>query len=479
MQPVPLKPIRTRLLVSLLPLWFVSCTPVGPNYTCPDVILPATYVEATMTDANQTAPSLAAWWEAFRDPELSSLIAEAQQNNADLHIAVAHLREARALQGVAASGKSLTVNASGSVSRRRESETGSLGPALQRGLMPTDYDLYQAGLDAAWEIDLFGGGRRGVEAATDVTEARLETLRDIRVSLQAEVAIQYLALRLAQQQQIVIERLLENRQENLELLQKKANLSIATQLDVAAAEGQVQAIQSQLPSLRQAQRTCIYRLAVLLAAKPADLLQRLASPSDLPDANVMVSIGIPADLLRRRPDIRQAERELAAATARVGMAQADLYPSLTLTGTFGWTTTDLANLNATDSAFGGIGPGLRVPLFNAGRLRQRVKVADAQTEAALAAYEKTLHTAVGDVETALVAYREDTQRLDTLAALATSQEKTFDMANRLFDKGLLDRPSILAAQIPLLNTANDQLTARTQRTTHLIQLIKALGGSWE
>jgi NodT family efflux transporter outer membrane factor (OMF) lipoprotein len=329
---------------------------VGPNYRASQAPVPATWSEAQPAGAEAREAEIAQWWTTFKDPMLESLVARAVQSNWDLRTAAGRLREARALRGVAAADLWPTINTSGSYTRQRASENAiplSLGApssgapggstSFLQGLK-LEQDLFQTGFDASWEIDLFGGVRRSIEAADADLAASQEALRDTLVSLLAEVARNYVEVRGLQRRLAIAQENLPSQLDTLALTRARFDAGLTSELDVAQAASQLATTQSQIPPLETSLKQGIHRLGVLIGQAPGALLTELSTSAPIPMGPSEVPMGLPAELLRRRPDLRQAERQLAAATARIGVAVADLYPKLSLTGSLGLESLKLADL---------------------------------------------------------------------------------------------------------------------------------------
>jgi NodT family efflux transporter outer membrane factor (OMF) lipoprotein len=459
---------------------------VGPNYRPPSVPVPDAWSEASTQE--KRAAVTAQWWTTFQDPVLESLITRAVQANRDLRTAAGRVREARALRRLAAGNLGPTINVSGAYTRQRFSEnaltlpsgTGSGGtsgagsPSFQR-----EQDLFQTGFDASWEIDLFGGVRRSIEAANADLAAAREGLRDTLVSVLAEVASNYIEVRGLQRRLAIAEENIKAQQDTLEITRARFNAGLTSELDVTQAASQLATTQAQVPSLETSLKQGIHRLGVLTGQAPGALLTELSTAAPIPSAPPEVLVGLPADLLRRRPDVRQAERQLAAATARIGVATADLYPKLSLTGTLGLESVKLADLPKGASRFWSVGPTLSWPIFDAGRIRANIAVQDARTEQQLSTYEQTVLKALEDVENALVAYSREQVRHDKLADAVAANQQAVAMANELYRTGLDTFLNVLDSERALFASQSDLAQSEATIATDVVALYKALGGGWE
>lgn len=457
---------------------------VGPRYRAPKAAVPATW-NASAQGVTPSQPAVG-WWTQFKDPVLDSLVERAVSRNLDLQIARARIREARAARGISAAADWPEVNAGASYERLRRSEavppfrsaspntTGGIGLFGDR-----EQNLYQVGFDSSWELDVFGGVRRDVEAARAEIGAAEENLRDVLVTLLAEVARNYVELQGLQREIVIANENLRIQQETLELVQVRSQAGLASELDVTRAQAQVATTESQIPLLERATKQAIHRLSVLLGQPPATLLQELSEHAKIPPVPPEVPVGLPSDLLRRRPDVRRAERELAAATARIGVAKAELFPRFSLTGSFGRRSDTFDDLGKGMSLFWGVGPGIRWPIFTAGRVRNNIRVQTARQEQALAQYEKTVLTSLEDVENALVAYAKEKERQAALAQAVGAYRRSVELAQTRYNSGLEDFLSVLDAQRQLLDSEDRLVQSQRALTVNLIGLYKALGGGWQ
>jgi len=461
-----------------LALLLAGCT-VGPNYRPPQVTVPPAYSQSVAAPTNQPPETLAQWWRLFHDPQLDSLIQEAALANLDVRLAQARVREARAQSGVARSALFPSVNASGQYARALLSENTGDGFLARAAGQPFEQNLFKAGFDMNWELDVFGGNRRALEAAKADLGANEESGRGTRITVLADVGLNYLDLRGLQKQLDVARDNLRLQEQTLALTRDRFRAGLASELDTARAEAQAADTRSQIPLLEQDIQRSIHRLSILLGKDPAELESRLAEPARIPPATPGIPVGLPSDLLRRRPDIRQAEREVAAATARIGVATADLFPRFFLTGAAG-----LQSLNASDffdagSRFWSIGPSVQWPIFTAGRIRQNIRVQNARQDQALIRYEQTVLTSLEEVENALVACGKEQEHHQSLAQSEAANRRAVELADQRYRSGLVDFLNVLETQRSLL-VVQDGL-ARSERTMgqNIVRLYKALGGGWE
>ncbi|HWP59212.1 MAG TPA: multidrug efflux RND transporter permease subunit [Candidatus Acidoferrales bacterium] len=456
------------LLLLLIPL--AGCT-VGPNYKEPIPAAPISFANQDQSGFSTLEPERN-WWKEFNDETLNRLIELALAGNHDLRIAAARLREARALRFETQLDQFPVVTASGAYTRERPSK--AAGP-------PTgdrDIDLVSLGFDATWELDFFGRVRRSVEARTAEVEAAEAGYRDAMVSLLAEVARNYIELRGAQNQLEVARRNAENQSETLNLTLAVLQGGRGTELDTSRAQAQLNATLATIPPLETAIKAAAYRLAVLTGQQPVTFEQELLKPVALPEVPQIVSIGRPEDLLRRRPDIRVAERNLAAATAAIGVATADLFPRVTFVGSIGLEAASFARLGNGGSDTYFFGPRIVWAAFDLGRVRARIRQAGAQAEAALAEYEKRVLVALEETEDALVNFGRQKIRLDYLRAAAQASEKAAALAHLRYQYGVADFLTVLDAERTLLQAQDQLAQSQTSAATALVAVYKALGGGW-
>jgi multidrug efflux system outer membrane protein len=450
---------------------------VGPNYTVPQTATPEAWSEPLEAGLTAEPADLRVWWKSFGDATLDSLVDRALAGNLDLKEAAARLREARAIRGVVGADQLPTVNASGSAATQHFSGNTFGGPNSFPG--QTD-DLYQVGFDATWELDFFGRVRRSVEAAEADIGGAVESQRDARVVLVSEVARNYAEYRSAQARLLIANQNVAIQQDTLDLSRDRLRAGLSSELQTSQALAQLETTRSLIPPIALAQKQAAHRLDVLLGLMPGALEPELGAGAAVPPTPAAVPIGLPAELLRRRPDIRRAERTLAAATARIGVAKADLYPRFTLDGSFGLASDRFGSLFQRDSRTWGAGPlAVSWPVFDAGRVRSAVHVQEARQEQALAAYERTVLQAYEDVANSLSAYARIKERRDSLASAAAANQSAVDLANDLWRRGLTDFLNVIDTQRALF-LAQDQLAqSDASVTTSLIALYKALGGGWD
>ena len=459
---------RGACVAALLAVALGGCAAVGPDYSEPQLAVPAGWSAGTGTDA-MDAVLLARWWHGFGDPVLDRLVADALAANLDLAQARARLREARARRGVAGAALAPSVDASLSGSRSRSS--GQSGSGSTR-------ELYSAGFDASWELDVFGGVRRSVEAAQADLEASVESLSDTRVSLAAEVALNYIDLRTAEQRLAIAEESIAYRGENHQIIRWRQQAGLVSELDLAQATTDLESTRAVLPPLRTAVTEAKNRLAVLLGRNPGELESLVHADRPIPLAAGEIVAAIPADTLRQRPDVRVAERRLAAQTARLGEAEAARYPSFRLSGSLGLEALELDALADRDANTHSLFGGITAPVFNAGRIAANIEIQDALVEQARLAYRAAVLAALEEVENALTAVANTDARRVKLAEAAAAARTTLAIAEYRYASGLADFLSVLDAQRTQLSL-DEQLAGSTGELARAqARLYKALGGGW-
>jgi multidrug efflux system outer membrane protein len=457
-----------------------GCAAVGPDYVAPKTAVSLQWQESHkggLIGSEIDPNTLAAWWTTFNDAQLSSLVQRAVAGNLDVKQAQARVREERARRGITESAMFPTLNYSGSETWAHSSENSGTGKTN---------NLYSSSFDSSWEIDIFGGIRRSVEAAQGDLEAGQENLHDVLVTLVSEVALNYVEIRTLQTRLDVVNKNLVTQQETYQLTLWGQESGLTDALSAEQAKYNLESTRSEIPSLHTSLEKAMNRIAVLLGEQPGNIHKELsAKPTvtePLPRVPHQVAVGIPADILRRRPDIRQAERELAAQTARIGVATAQLYPSFSLAGSIGVEAlsahTFTHNLGSRDGYSWSGGPGVNWALFQGGSIRQNIKVQTALQEQALAKYETTVLTALEEVENALVAYADEQERADTLQQAAQAAQAAATFADYDFRAGLVDFSSVLDAQRSQLSFQNQLAQSNGTVILNLVRLYKALGGGW-
>ncbi|QAY79971.1 efflux transporter outer membrane subunit [Sphingosinicella sp. BN140058] len=441
-----------------------ACTTVGPDYRAPttqQLSIPDSYFGAAPAPS---ATEAATWWHSLDDPLLDSLVDRALPGNLDLAVATARLRQAREGVVQARAGRVPTVGISGDAGQN----------VATKG---SDNRSFSVGVDASWEADLFGGVTRTIEAANANADAAGYDAAATRVSVVAEIVSNYVQARLAQQRLAVARETLAITEDNLQIAGWRVQAGLASSLDVEQARGQRAQTAATIPTLEGAFSSAAYRLGVLTGQAPAALIGELQTARAIPAAPAQVAVGIPADTLRQRPDVRAAERSLAVETARIGIAEAELRPGLRLTGNIGTSALSIGGL--VDQVVGGLFAGLSQTLFDGGRLRSQVRSQEAAAEAALATYRQTVLTSLEDVENGLVALDTAKRRQTEFSAALEAASNQEILARSQYRAGLSDFQALLEAERALLSAREGLLTSRADQTLAVVQLYRALGGGWD
>jgi len=466
-------------LAALLAIAVSGCA-VGPNYQRPDTAAPTHWSEPLAGGETNAPASLTTWWKNFHDPELDSLIDRAVQSNLDLQIAQARVREARAQYGIAVANFLPTIDASSSYARTETSHHQPvLGSLPVPANVPFDNDVYQAGFDASWEIDVFGGKRRAAESAKAQVQASESGQRATLVTLLGEVARNYIDVRGYQRRLEIADENIAAQSNALAITRNRFSKGLTSDLDVEQAKTLLATTEAEVPSLQTQIQISIHRLGVLLGQQPGALLAELSKTVPIPAAPPEVPVGLPSDLLLRRPDVQQAERQLAAATANIGVAESDLFPKFYLTGVAGFESVSASDWFTAGSRFWSAGPTVQWRIFDAGRIRANIKVQNARQQEALSAYEKITLTAFEDVENALVAYANEQIRRQSLEDAVTSSRESLDEANKLYANGLTDFLHVLDAERSLYQAQDALVQSDLTVSTDVVALYKSLGGDWE
>lgn len=461
-----------------------ACAPVGPDYRRVDPPVPTSFGSLEPGISTGEAPQkkfLNAWWKVLQDPVLDRLIENAVKSNLDLRIARARVQQARALAGISASKLLPEGGPRGSYEAYHRSESAQPGQAdgTSPGLPKQRGNLYQVGFDASWEVDIFGGVRREVEAADADLRASEEALRDALVTLQGEVARNYVELRGQQLRMEIALNDLEARRANAAIAESRFKAGLVAQLELARAQGEVAIAESRIPFLESSILATVHRLGVLLGREPMDLVPALSQPAPLPLLPENLPAGLPSELLRQRPDIRKAEREVAAATAQIGVSTADLFPKFSLTGSFGFMDQDLENLSWRSGHFWSIIPAFRWPILNFKRILSSIDVSKAVRDESLARYEKVVLTSLEEVENALVSLSREKRRTGALVEAVQANDSAVKLAKELYTAGAQSYLAVLDAESALYDAQDQLAQSRQNRALGFVTLYKALGGGWQ
>jgi NodT family efflux transporter outer membrane factor (OMF) lipoprotein len=471
---------KNRLSILALALFVSGCSAVGPDYRREEPPVPARFsaVEPGIARGDPVpGPFLDSWWSVFEDSLLESLMERLVSRNLDLRVAAARLMQVRAQLGVTSSALLPDGELTGEYQRLRRDEASVLGAAATaaRG---REQNFFLAGFDASWEIDIFGGIRRQIEAASADLAASEEALRDALVSLRGELARNYFELRGLQQRIDITRQEIRTRRDNVEITRERAAAGLTSELDQARASGELASAEARIPELERSLKAAVFRIGVLLGQEPSSLETELRVAGVLPAVPPDLPVGLPSELLRRRPDIRKAERELAAATARIGVSTADLFPRFLLTGAFGYQSSEGRILFQDSSNFWAFGPTLRWPILNFLRILSQIDVTKAVREEVLARYEQSVLLALEEVENALVALSREKNRSGSLAEAVGANNLAVKLAMDRYLAGVESYLAVTDAEAALF-AAEDQLArSREAQALALVALYKALGGGW-
>jgi outer membrane protein, multidrug efflux system len=486
MSPAASRNARVFRLMSLgWAVGLAGCVLVGPNYVAPtasELNVQSSWQGAS--PATATGIEVANWWQHLGDDLLTRLVTQAMQASPDAEAARAKLRQARAQRRLAFGNLWPTINASSSAQHREISQSG-MGGAQSSGAngaqdagIGGSQDLYDVGFDASWEPDIVGGQRRAVEAARAVEEASAATLRQTQVTLAAEVARNYVDARSAQARIAIAQANLTSQSETLELTEWRVQAGLASSLDAEQARTNVEQVRAAIPVLETSLAEAEHRLAVLVGLAPGALHADFATPAPIPEVPEPLTIGIPADILRQRPDVAAAERALAAATARIGQAAAARYPNLTLSGSVGLEAVTIGALTNGSSLAAGVLGKLAQTVFDGGRISAQIEIQNAAQQESLANYKASILKALEEVENALVTIANSQARATALSRAVESARNAALLARHRYTSGLIDFQTVLDTERTVLTVEETLQGAQADNTTAVIQLYKALGGGW-
>jgi NodT family efflux transporter outer membrane factor (OMF) lipoprotein len=488
-----------RLLpVLLLGLLLGGCTTLGPNFAAPEWSGPSDWFGRSkprgLVSQTVEAPVDPNWWTLFKDPKLTALEQRVASENLDVRIAAARIEESRAQYDIAMAAGLPNINGNASYTRQKASNVGEfaaapnpLGASGKSGSTAgglgsaklNAFDVYQAGFDASWELDLWGKIRRSVESAGATVTASEEARRGALLTDLAEVARDYITLRGVQTDLKIARDNAAIARDSLKLTEQRALGGVTTSLDVANASAQVSTTLAQIPALEQQEAQLINALSLLLAMPPNGLRAELQTPGMVPPVPPRVPVGLPSELARRRPDVRQAEAQLHAVTANIGVAQAAFYPSVTLSGSVGLQALEFAPMFGFNARQFALGPGLTVPVFEGGRLKAMLHLTEAQQKEAALTYQQTVLTALHEVDNALTAYRSEQGRREQLTDAVTENRRALELARARYAQGVSDFLTVLVAEQTLLTNQLLLSDSTTTVSANLVALYKALGGGWE
>jgi len=465
----------------MLGIGLIGCT-VGPDFQSPEMT--ETPVGSALNGGSVPSRTVEgavdiAWWKSFRDPQLSSLVGRLVAQNLDLETAAERVIQSMAQRQVAASQGLPQIGGQSSSTYNRQSPNGTLSLLVPKPGAPLEYALFRDGLISSWQLDLFGRVRRAVEAADAATLAAAENRHGVALAAVAELAQGYMQLRGTQNRLGIAKRNLRLAEENVELVNKRFGDGVATTLDLAQARAQQATIAATLPPLRTQEAELINVIGLLLGYVPRALEAELRRSQIMPRVPRQVPVGLPGTLVRRRPDVREAEARLHEATAQTGVAVASFYPDVTLNGAVGVESLHLANLFSPTSTAFVLGPSVSIPIFEGGRLRGTLALRESREREAAIFFQKTVLRAWKEVDDAITAYREAQLRRGHVARSVTENQAALQAARQRYQEGAIDFLNVITAQAQLLQSENDLADSDTRIATYLVNLYRALGGGWE
>ena len=472
--------MKTKLLFAVSTAIVLTGCVLGPAHQVPAIDVDDAWhtTERAESAVTTSAPVQTEWWQAIGDSVLTGLVKKAAIHNLDLRLAEASIREARALRRAQAAGYYPDINVGAAARREGLSENAGMPTGAGFGI-PVDRDYYEAGFDASWEPDVFGRVRRSVEAADARLVASVENRADILMSVMAEVARSYIELRGAQRRMTITEENIELQRKTVTIVRQRHDAGDASNFELTRAEAQLRVTEATLPNLTADIRASAHRVAVLTGQEPQTLFDSLLAQEPLPAPPDIVPVGLRSDILRRRPDVRQAERVLAAETADIGVATAELFPRFFLTGGAAQQALSFGDLFDASSTAWSLGALMQWPVFRGGEIRARIDAEAVQAEAAALRYEKTVLVALEDAETALARYGQELETRRRLEHAVASNERAVRLARQRYELGEDNILAVVDAERELNLVANDLVRSETRTVTHLVSLYKALGGGWE
>lgn len=453
---------------------------MGPDFKTPETPLAAHWANTPSQSGHSgtaESPVDMRWWDSFGDAQLSALVREAQTRNFNLQMAASRLEQSRAMRRQVAADTLPAVDGSAGYSRSRNSQRGLNDPSGKEGKQA--FNLWNGGLGISWEADLWGSVKRSVEVADASVQMAEEDRHAVQLLVIVQTAQDYIELRSTQQGLAVVEQNLHIAQRSLELTRLQLKEGVATDLEVSEAAAQVAEIQARLAPLQQHSAQLINALSLLLAREPRALQAQLSTPANVPSYTATVPIGLPSELAERRPDIRRAQAQLHAATAAIGVAEADFYPRITLSGNMGFQALQLSDLGSWGSRSFAFGPGLSVPLFEGGRLKGALQLQEGRQQEAGIGFQKTVLRAWHEVDDALVAYQANQRRRDSLLQAVAHNQRALDSVHQQYTQGTVDFLNVLTVQNALLANQAALVDSTAQVSLSLVDLYGALGGGWQ
>ncbi|MFM0700671.1 efflux transporter outer membrane subunit [Paraburkholderia sediminicola] len=496
-------PRRLKLAAASLLLGSLGACVVGPDFVRPEVKAPdswATHQHAETASHPVDHSIEPQWWTLFGDSQLTELEQRAVASNLDIRIAATRLQESRWQRRIIGSAELPSIGANANYQRSGASNNGLMSllgvtPGASasemangtgygnNGIQGADasapFNLYQYGFDASWELDLWGRTRRSVEAANALTESAAEIRHGVILAVLTETAADYVQLRATQATLATVKETLELARHSLDLTHKRQAEGVATRLEVSEAAAQVDAIDARLPPLEAQESQLINALSLLVATQPGTLASELQTAKPVPPVPAEVPIGLPSELARRRPDIRQAEAQLHAATANIGVAKADFYPNVTLSGSFGMQSLSFATLGTWASRQFAIGPTLSLPMFEGGRLTGVLRLRETRQQEAALQYQKTVLNAWHEIDDAMIAYDAQQRRRTSMGRALAHNQAAYDAAVSRYKAGATTFLDVLVVQQALLDTQTEWVRSNAEVSFTVIRLFKALGGGWD
>jgi len=466
------------ITASIIATMFVSGCVVGPDYEAGKIKTGDVWHQKLVEGLTIGDDSAVGWWEMLDDEILNGLIADAKVNNHNLEVAYWRVRQARASRDFTTGKYYPEIDALGSYTRARKSDNATAPPPAGRK-SNDPFNLHSAGFDAVWEIDIWGQNRRAVESAQASLEAQIESYHDVLISLYAEVARNYVQMRTAQTRLTYAYENIRAQKGSLELTKSRYKAELTTELDVEQATLNLANTESQVPVLLSEEKTSINRICVLLGKGPGQLYEKLSAAGPIPALPSEINMTLPADILRQRPDIRKAERALASQNAKIGVAEAELYPTFTLNGNIGLSALDFSDMGRLSSNTYGFGPSIKWNVFDGDRIKNSIRIEEAKTKQSYFEYENTVLLALEEVENSMTDYVQEIERRRLLEKSAQSGRRSAKMVQSLYKSGLTDFQNVLDMQ-RTLSQLEDQL-AQSQGTVieNLIRIYKAIGGGWD
>ncbi len=468
--------IRRTAILLIAATGLAGCMTVGPDYRPPEAAVPDAWTEVLTAELTSDGPVTRQWWTLFNDPVLDEIIELTDSGNLDLKTAALRIEEFQLKTAIAGGARLPDIDATGSALWTRSSEETT--PALPAGL-DREGNFYSIGAGVSWELDVWGRIRRSIESSRAAYEGSIEDYRDARVLLFSSVASTYMEIRSLQERVRLAEANVALQVDTLEITELRSKAGLAPDLDVYRAQQNLGSTRAVIPQFRAAYTQAMNQLAILTGQPPGALHGLLARPAPIPAAPEAFDTGLPADLLRQRPDVRKAERMLASQHARIGIARADLYPTFSLPGTFALESPDSGGLSGGEALAYRFGPSLRWNLFSAGRVRNAVRVEEARTKQALLQYENTVLRALEEVESAMVGIVEERIRNRALQDSADAAAKSVELVDKLYRSGLTDFQNVLDSQRVLTAQQDALAESRGRLGRNCILLYRALGGGWQ